>query len=63
MAFNPTAPEPPIVLSPWLYGKSNVAFYANQNPDGIWPNIYIQNMLNETGLGARCVSDNMRYVW
>lgn len=61
MSFKPTAPEPPLSLSPWLYGKSIVAFYANQNPDGIWPNSYISNMMNDTGLGARCVDDNMSW--
>ena len=60
MSLNPTKPEPPIVLSPWLYGQSNVAFFANLNPTGVWPNVYLTNMINETGLGSRCTADGFQ---
>ncbi len=58
MTFNAIAPEPPLVLSPWLYGTSNVAFYANQNSTQVWPNVYVKNMINETGMGAKCNNDD-----
>ncbi|XP_046463654.1 ATP-binding cassette sub-family A member 7-like isoform X2 [Daphnia pulex] len=54
MQLSAISPEPSIELSPWLYGSSNVAFYANANPNEIWNNRYIKNMLNETGMGTRC---------
>ena len=58
MSLNAIAPEPPLVLSPWLYGASNVAFYANQNSNQVWPSVYAKNMMNETGMGTRCDYDD-----
>lgn len=49
-------PQPALVLSPWLYGDANKAFYSNKNPSVNWTNEYITNMLNETGMGVRCLS-------
>ena len=57
MSLNPTSPQPPLMLSPWLYGDSNSIFYSNQNPLGIWPNKYVKSVLNETGLGVKCMTD------
>lgn len=59
MSWSAISPEPPIELSPWLYGKSNVAFYANENPNEVWPDRYIKNMVNETGMGAMCKNDDI----
>jgi lambda repressor-like predicted transcriptional regulator len=60
MQLSAISPEPSIELSPWLYGSSNVAFYANANPNEIWNNRYIKNMLNETGMGTRCQNNVTR---
>ncbi|XP_059350163.1 phospholipid-transporting ATPase ABCA1-like [Daphnia carinata] len=59
MSLSAISPEPALELSPWLYGKSNVAFYANENPNEVWPARYIKNMVNETGMGAFCKNDDM----
>lgn len=59
MSLNAISAEPPIVLSPWLYGESNVAFYANENPFGGWSNSYVRNMVNESGMGFKCVNNEL----
>lgn len=48
-------PQPPLVLSPWLYGDVNQVFYSNRELNDNWANAYVHNMLNETGMGVRCL--------
>ena len=56
MQFKPTEPEPPLNLNPWLYGKSNIDFFSNNNASLLWPNEYQFQLLNGSGMGARCMS-------
>ena len=56
--LKPFDPEPPLELSPWLDGDSNVAFFANHDPTGIWSNRYISHLINGTGMGIKCLRDN-----
>ena len=60
--LKPFDPEPALQLSPWLYGDSNVAFFANRDPNGIWSSRYISHLINGTGMGVKCLRDNpLRY--
>jgi len=53
--LRPFDAEPALVLSPWLYGDSNVAFLANHDPDGIWSNRYVDQLFNGSGMGTKCL--------
>ncbi len=55
LTLNLKTPQPALALSPWLYGDANKAFYSNKNPNADWTNEYITNMINETGMGVRCL--------
>lgn len=49
--------DPPLKLNPWLYGESNIAFYANRKPEEAWSNGYVSSMLNVSGMGVRCLNE------
>ncbi|RWS28570.1 ATP-binding cassette sub-family A member 7-like protein [Leptotrombidium deliense] len=54
----PVVEEPPLELSPWLYGPPNYIFYT-ENSQEVKPNtasdIYINELLSRYGIGAKCI--------
>ncbi|XP_071439608.1 phospholipid-transporting ATPase ABCA1-like isoform X2 [Hetaerina americana] len=55
--------EPPLPLSPWLYGPPNYVFFSNDNPSitNSTAQILEAGLLGDTGMGAKCVvNDNDR---
>ncbi|XP_076353530.1 phospholipid-transporting ATPase ABCA1-like isoform X1 [Tachypleus tridentatus] len=52
----PFMEEPPLELTPWLYGPPNYIFYSNKDPDNPLTQAYIEQLLGNPGLGTRCVA-------
>ena len=57
LTLNVGAPQPALVLSPWLYEEANQVFYSNRDPTRNWTDKYISNMLNGSGMGVRCLTE------
>ncbi|XP_046387973.1 ATP-binding cassette sub-family A member 7-like isoform X2 [Ischnura elegans] len=49
--------EPPLPLSPWLYGPPNYVFFSNVNPSitNSTAQIFEGGLLGDTGMGAKCI--------
>lgn len=51
----PMSEEPPLELTPWVYGPPNYVFYGSDDTSSPLAKKYTDALLSTTGLGARCV--------
>lgn len=51
----PIMEEPQLELKPWLYGPPNYAFFSDDSLGHRPVDKYIDGILGETGIGAKCV--------
>lgn len=51
----PLSEEPPLELSPWVYGPPNYVFFGNEDPSSPLARKYTESLLSPPGLGHRCV--------
>ncbi|XP_077499685.1 phospholipid-transporting ATPase ABCA1-like isoform X2 [Amblyomma americanum] len=51
----PMSEEPPLELTPWVYGPPNYIFYGSEDTSSPLAQKYTDGLLSRTGLGARCI--------
>ncbi|OQV15717.1 ATP-binding cassette sub-family A member 1 [Hypsibius exemplaris] len=47
--------QPPLELTPWLYGPPNYIFFSNDRPNETEPANMVRNLYEGPGLGTRCM--------
>ncbi|XP_077550121.1 phospholipid-transporting ATPase ABCA1-like isoform X2 [Haemaphysalis longicornis] len=52
----PLSEEPPLELTPWVYGPPNYVFYSTENTSSGLGSRYTDTLLSPPGLGPRCVT-------